>query len=109
MGLSSSPLNDNSKKLESVTNIELKKEVLNKCQELKVVIHSKEDLIFAEEMNKIIDDSKKKANHKQLNKPFLFLQPGWKSPEGNKLAIEHVLHHPNWRLSMQTHKWLGLL
>ncbi len=86
-----------------------KKEVLNKCQELKVVIHSREDLVFAEEMNKIIENYKKKANHNQLNQPFLFLQPGWESPEGNQLAIDYVLHHPNWRLSIQTHKWLGLL
>ncbi len=37
-----------------------------------------------------------------------YLQPGWDSPEGQQLAIDHVRHNPTWRLSLQTHKWLGV-
>jgi len=41
--------------------------------------------------------------------PQLFLQAGWENEEGKKLAINFVKNNPDWRLSMQTHKWLGVL
>ena len=34
------------------------------------------------------------------------LQPGWDNREAQRLAINYVQAHPNWRLSVQTHKWL---
>ncbi|MFQ5533756.1 MAG: 7-carboxy-7-deazaguanine synthase [Sphingomonadales bacterium] len=39
-----------------------------------------------------------------------FLQPmdGPKRAENTTLAIEYCLQHPKWRLSIQTHKYLGL-
>ena len=75
-------------------------ELIQACQELKVVINEKEDLIFAEKM----------ANKTQSkNKPLLFIQPGWNNEKGQKLAYQYVLSHSEWRLSMQTHKWLGVL
>ena len=40
--------------------------------------------------------------------PLLLLQPGWDCPAGQALAIDYVRHHPAWRLSLQTHKWLGV-
>ncbi len=76
-----------------------RQEALQRCHELKVVIHGKDDLIFAEAM---------KLRMKRKNKPLLFLQPGWNCHEGQKLAFEFVKSHPIWRLSMQTHKWLGV-
>ena len=42
------------------------------------------------------------------NQPALLLQPGWDSQSGQALATAHVLRHPQWRLSLQSHKWLGL-
>ena len=75
-------------------------ELIQACQELKVVIHEKEDLIFAENMAK---------KTRRLKKPLLFLQPGWDNETGQKLAVEYVRNHPKWRLSMQTHKWLNVL
>ena len=79
-----------------------KVELLMACHELKVVINSKEDLIFAEQMaTKLKTNSSKKT--------LLFLQPGWENQAGQALAFEYVKHHPEWRLSMQTHKWLGIL
>ena len=42
-------------------------------------------------------------------KPLLFLQAGGENEEGQPLAIKFVKNHPEWRLSMQTHKWLGVL
>ena len=72
------------------------------CQELKVVIQNAEDLLFAQTMADSIKNNKK-------IKPQLFLQAGWENEEGQTLAIKFVKNNPNWRLSMQTHKWLGVL
>ena len=72
------------------------------CQELKVVIQNAEDLIFAKTMADSIKNNGK-------IKPKLFLQPGWENEEGQTLAIKFVKNNPDWRLSMQTHKWLGVL
>jgi len=72
------------------------------CQELKVVIQNTEDLHFAKAMADLIKDNGK-------IKPQLFLQAGWDNEEGQELAIKFVKNNPDWRLSMQTHKWLGVL
>ena len=72
------------------------------CQELKVVIQNAEDLLFAKTMADSIKNNGK-------IKPQLFLQAGWENEEGQTLAIKFVKNNPDWRLSMQTHKWLGLL
>ena len=77
------------------------KEILEVCDELKVVIQTKDDLLFAEEMAK-------KAYTNKLKTPKLFLQAGWNNKNGEKLAFEYVKSNPQWRLSMQTHKWLGI-
>ena len=76
-------------------------EILKACQELKIVIHQKDDLIFAEEMVSII-----KSNTSHI--PLLFLQPGWGSEYSQILTFEYIKHHPAWRMSMQTHKWLNI-
>ena len=72
------------------------------CQELKVVIQKAEDLLFAEKMADLIKNNGK-------IKPILFLQAGWDNEEGQTLAIKFVKNNPDWRLSIQTHKWLGVL
>ena len=72
------------------------------CQELKVVIQNAEDLVFAKKMADLIKNNGK-------IKPQLFLQAGWENEKGQKLAIKFVKNNPDWRLSMQTHKWLGVL
>lgn len=72
------------------------------CQELKVVIQNAEDLHFAKNMADLINNNGK-------IRPQLFLQAGWENEEGHKLAVNFVKNNPDWRLSMQTHKWLGVL
>ena len=72
------------------------------CQELKVVIQNAEDLLFAKTMADSIKNNGK-------IKPQLFLQAGWENEEGQTLAIKFVKNNPDWRLSMQTHKWLDVL
>ena len=54
---------------------------------------------------------RKTSNHKtgKILQPYLFLQPGWESKEGKALSIEYIKRHPQWRLSLQMHKWLGIL
>ncbi len=75
-------------------------DILRKCQELKVIIHDQSDLIFAENMAR---------KTRIFKKPILFLQPGWNNEKGKKLAFEYVRNNPQWRLSLQTHKWLDVL
>ena len=77
-------------------------EALLSCQELKIVIQNEKDLYFAEEM---VDLIKKNGTIE----PQLFLQAGWENEEGKVLAINYVKNNPNWRLSIQSHKWLGVL
>ncbi len=39
----------------------------------------------------------------------LFLQPEWsKKEEMMPLICDHVLEHPRWKISLQTHKYLGM-
>jgi 7-carboxy-7-deazaguanine synthase len=75
-------------------------ELLRACDELKVVVHEDSDLAFAEAMAA--------AAVTTGNQPALLLQPGWESQQGHRLAITHVKAHPEWRLSLQSHKQLGV-
>ena len=74
-----------------------RRDVLLRCDELKVVVHNPDDLQFAEAM----------ANQ-TLEGTILLLQPEWGRTEAMTLAIEYIKHQPNWRLSLQTHKWLNI-
>lgn len=61
--------------------------------ELKVVVVSRSDLKWAEDYAaKIPVDAVK------------FLQPEWNTPDSYSLMFEYVLRHPEWRISLQTHK-----
>jgi organic radical activating enzyme len=71
-------------------------ELLAACDELKVIVHNTSDLAFAEAMAAAASG------------PALLLQPGHACPEGQQLAIDFVKGHPQWRLSLQSHKWLGV-
>jgi organic radical activating enzyme len=75
-------------------------ELLAACHELKLVVHEPADLAFAEAMAAAAAEA---GNH-----PALLLQPGWESPAGQQLALHYVRTHPAWRLSLQSHKWLGV-
>ncbi|MFO7629160.1 MAG: radical SAM protein [Prochlorococcaceae cyanobacterium] len=74
------------------------------CHELKVVVHEPADLAFAEAMA----EAALRARSAGRPGPQLFLQPGWGSAEGQALAVTHVQSQPAWRLSLQSHKWLGV-
>lgn len=82
-------------------------DVLAACQELKVVVEQAADLAFAEAMAARARH-RKHANANANPDPVLLLQPAWGQVEGQRLAIAHAQRHPAWRLSLQTHKWLGV-
>jgi organic radical activating enzyme len=78
-------------------------ELLAACHELKVVVHEAADLAFAAAMA-----AQARQARGDNPGPELLLQPGWDSPAGQALAIDHVSRHRHWRLSLQSHKLLGL-
>lgn len=81
-----------------------RRELLAACHELKVVVHEPADLAFAEAMA----GAARAARAPAAPPPHLLLQPGWDSEAGRDLALAFVQRHPAWRLSLQTHKWLGV-
>ena len=79
-------------------------ELLAACQELKVVVHGPDDLAFARTMAQAARIGRSSSGEG----PALLLQPGHDCPEGQQLAIDFVKANPQWRLSLQTHKLLGV-
>jgi organic radical activating enzyme len=79
-------------------------ELLAACHELKVVVTGHEDLAFAEAMAAAATGLRQPGQ----SDPQLLLQPAWDNPAGGELAVDYVRRHPVWRLSLQSHKWLGL-
>lgn len=70
--------------------------VLKHCDELKIVIQSGKDLFFAEQMRDYVV-----SNH-------LFLQPEAGTKWSRQLILNYISLNPQWRLSLQTHKLLGV-
>ena len=68
-----------------------------RVNELKVVIATPKDLQWAEEQATKVPPGSLK-----------YLQPEWNSPESQPLIFDYVLQHPQWRISLQTHKFLGV-
>ena len=73
-------------------------DLFKKANELKVIVYNKDDLTFA------------KQNAKYVEKDcILFLQPEWSNKEKVMPMIsKFMLENSNWRLSIQTHKYLGM-
>lgn len=69
-----------------------------KAHELKAIVFNKSDLVWAESFeDKVSPDVK------------LLLQPEWDKREDMlKLVIDYVKHHPQWQISLQTHKYIGV-
>jgi organic radical activating enzyme len=73
-------------------------EVIQKANELKVVIFNKTDFEWAEKFAAAVSPD-----------CLLYLQPEWsKSAEINPLIIAYVKKNPQWILSLQTHKFLDI-
>ncbi len=83
-------------------------ELLGACQELKVVVEQAEDLEFAEAMARAALEQAPALIAAGEAPPHLLLQPAWGNSPGEALAVTFVQSHPAWRLSLQSHKWLGV-
>ena len=84
---------------------------LENFNELKIIINDQKDIDFAIDMKqKIINKyqkSSEKSNCYKLNKKY-YLQPAWKNDDGFSLTIDFVKKNPEWKLSIQTHKYLKI-
>jgi 7-carboxy-7-deazaguanine synthase len=72
--------------------------ILDKAHELKVIVYNKHDFEFARQYEKQVNPS-----------CLLYLQPEWdKSTEMLPLIIDFVKANPQWRISLQTHKFMAI-
>ncbi|GDX43064.1 7-carboxy-7-deazaguanine synthase [Bacteroidota bacterium] len=68
------------------------------ANELKVVIYNKSDFEWAEKFATQVS-----------NNCLLYMQPEWsRSAEMNPLIVKYIKSHPQWALSLQTHKYLDI-
>jgi len=69
-----------------------------KANELKIIVVNKNDFKFAEEQaTKVAENCE------------LFLQPEWsKREEMIPLIVDYVMKNPQWKISLQTHKYLNI-
>ncbi len=74
------------------------KEIYNRADELKVIIQKDSDLKWAEKNAALVSAS-----------CHLFLQPEWSvSKQIMDKLTQYVMDNPRWRISLQTHKYMGI-
>lgn len=74
------------------------KEAAARADELKVIIYNKDDFRFAEEQAKRVGKD-----------CILYLQPEWSKRDlMMPLMVDYVLANPQWKVSLQTHKYLNI-
>lgn len=75
-----------------------KEEIYQKAHELKVIVYNQDDLRFAKEQAM------------KVNKDcILYLQPEWSKREKViPLIVNYVMANPEWKVSLQTHKYLNI-
>ncbi|MGR3809419.1 7-carboxy-7-deazaguanine synthase QueE [Jiulongibacter sp. NS-SX5] len=68
------------------------------ADELKVIIFNKSDFKFAEKYADLVNDNCQ-----------LLLQPEWDKQDAMlPLIVDYVKENPKWKISLQTHKWMGV-
>lgn len=73
-------------------------EIYKVADELKMIVFNKDDFRFAEEQAA-------KVNSDCL----LYLQPEWSKREKmSPLIVDYVMQNPQWKVSLQTHKYLNI-
>lgn len=72
-------------------------EIFAYVDELKVVVLKQKDIEWAE-----------KNAAKCPNDTKLLLQPEWDTPSSMELIVNYVKENPEWGISLQTHKFLGV-
>ena len=72
--------------------------IYKKADELKIIVFNKSDLEWAEQNAALV-----------LESCHLLLQPEWsRSKQMNPLIVEYVKKNPKWKISLQTHKYIGV-
>lgn len=72
--------------------------VYAQAHELKVIVYNKTDFEFAEQHAALVN-----------KECVLLLQPEWsRVQEMTPLIVEYVKQHPQWRVSLQTHKYMDI-
>ncbi|MDP6922885.1 MAG: 7-carboxy-7-deazaguanine synthase QueE [Lutibacter sp.] len=72
--------------------------VYKEAHELKIIISNKHDFIFAEQQAAKVSENCER-----------YLQPEWSKHEKmTPLIVAYVLKHPQWKISLQTHKYLNI-
>lgn len=73
-------------------------EAFDRADELKVIIETEEDFLWAEE------------NRRKVSRNCrLYLQPEWsRSEEMMEKIVEYAKAHPEWSISIQTHKYMRI-
>jgi 7-carboxy-7-deazaguanine synthase len=79
-------------------------EIYQYADELKVVVSDRHDLDWAIIQAQLVDATRKSSDKSVLK----YLQPEWNSPAAQTLVFDFILQNPQWRLSLQTHKLLGV-
>ena len=73
-------------------------EVIEKANELKIVVFNKSDFEWAEKYAAIVNKD-----------CILYLQPEWdRADQVLPLIIDYVKQNPQWKISLQTHKYLQI-
>lgn len=73
-------------------------DILQKADELKVIVYNKSDFVWAEEFAAVVRKDCK-----------LFLQPEWsKEKEMLPQLIDYVKANPRWSVSLQIHKYMNI-
>ena len=71
---------------------------LSKANEFKAVVYHPSDIQWAESFKKDLNEN-----------CLLYFQPEWSKAEQNiPLIIDFVKEHPEWQISLQTHKYMNI-
>lgn len=73
-------------------------EILHVANELKIIIETEEDFIWAEKQAALVSAECK-----------LWLQPEWgRSQKMMPVIVDYILNHPKWSISLQSHKYMKI-
>lgn len=72
--------------------------IFEQANELKVIVYNKSDFKFAEKYAKLVNKDCQ-----------LLLQPEWSKKDSMQpLIVDYIKENPQWRISLQTHKYLEI-
>lgn len=72
--------------------------IFEQANELKVIVYNKSDFKFAEKYAKLVNKDCQ-----------LLLQPEWSKKDSMQpLIVDYIKENPQWRISLQTHKYLQI-